>query len=254
MSNIKRFAGIILGAALAGGAVAAWRLYDDRPRERYPSPEGIESPDVAKAFARISALPQMELLRRFVAAQALALCSTGEAADLGCGSGQLAIELAQAAPDLRVTGIDLSYTLLSEALHNAAEAGLAHRVDFRTGDAAAAPFDDASLDLVVSTLSLHHWSDPVTVLDETARILRPGGSFVIFDLRRDMIMPAWLLLWFASRLVVPKPLRYIGEPLGSRNASYTVQEAARLAQASRLTGWHVTGGPFWLSIEGTVIG
>jgi ubiquinone/menaquinone biosynthesis C-methylase UbiE len=91
------------------------------------------------------------------------------------------------------------------------------------------------------------------VLDEVARILKPGGSFLVFDLRRDMIAPAWLLVWFASRFVVPKALRYVGEPLGSRNASYTMDEAATLAQASRLTGWRVTTGPFWLTIEGTTL-
>ncbi len=113
------------------------------------------------------------------------------------------------------------------------------------------PFADQSVDLAVSTLSLHHWADPIPVLDEMARILRPGGAFVVFDLRRDMIPPFYLLIWFASRFVVPQALRGMGEPLGSRNAAYTPAEAAVLAQASRLTGWRVASGPFWLSIEGT---
>jgi hypothetical protein len=50
---------------------------------------------------------------------------------------------------------------------------------------------------------------------------------------------------------VPAALRRVGEPLGSRNAAYTPDEAAALCQASRLTGWRVARGPFWLSIEGT---
>jgi hypothetical protein len=49
-------------------------------------------------------------------------------------------------------------------------------------------------------------------------------------------------------------LRHIGEPLGSRSAAYTPAEAAALAQASRLIGWRVATGPFWLAIEGTVPG
>jgi ubiquinone/menaquinone biosynthesis C-methylase UbiE len=131
---------------------------------------------------------------------------------------------------------------------------VADRVSFRRGDAQQIPFPNASLDLVVSTLSLHHWSDPVAVLDEIARVVRPGGSFLIFDLRRDMIAPFWLLLWFATHVVVPAALRRVDEPLGSRNAAYTPQEAARLAEQSHLSGWRVTRGPLWLIIEGVVVG
>jgi hypothetical protein len=88
--------------------------------------------------------------------------------------------------------------------------------------------------------------------------LRPGGSFLIFDLRRDMAAPCWLLLWFATHVIVPAALRQVNEPLGSCNASYTPQEAARLAAESlatqsRLSGWRVTCGPLWLTIEGTTV-
>ena len=157
-----------------------------------------------------------------------------------------------------MTGIDLSDEMLDQGQDNARRAGVADRVSFRRGDAQQIPFPDASLHLVVSTLSLHHWSDPVAVLDEIARVLRPGGSFLVFDLRRDMIAPCWLLLWFATRVIVPAALRRVNEPLSSRNAAYTPQEAARLAAESlaaqsRLRGWRVTRGPMWLTIEGTAV-
>jgi ubiquinone/menaquinone biosynthesis C-methylase UbiE len=59
-------------------------------------------------------------------------------------------------------------------------------------------------------------------MNEINRVLRPGSAFLIFDLRRDMSAPFYLLLWFATRLIVPSALRDVNEPLGSRNSAYTV--------------------------------
>jgi ubiquinone/menaquinone biosynthesis C-methylase UbiE len=105
--------------------------------------------------------------------------------------------------------------------------------------------------LIASTVSLHPWSEPVAVLDEVARVLRLGGSYLVFDLRRDLSLPTWLLLWFATHVVVPCALRRINEPLGSRDAAYIPHEAAELADRSCLEDWQITRGPLWLIIEGT---
>jgi ubiquinone/menaquinone biosynthesis C-methylase UbiE len=242
----------------AAALFAAWRVYSLRSRDRVVSHEGLDDPEVAQAFNQVASMPQMEFLRRFVARRAVAMVQAGQAADLGCGPGHLAIRLARAAPDLQVTGIDLSAEMLAEAERSAESSGLQNRVAFKKGDATQIPFPAGSLDLVVSTLSLHHWSDPVGVLDEIARVLRPpepvegrpGGAFLIFDLRRDMSAPFYLLLWFVTRCVVPRALRRVNEPLGSRDAAFTIQEAAHLAAQSRLRGWRVTHGPLWLTIEG----
>ena len=140
--------------------------------------------------------------------------------------------------------------MLAAAEHRAREAGLDDRIAFQNGDAAHVPLPDASLDLVVSTFSLHHWRDPVAVLDEIARVLRPGGAFLVFDLRRDLAAPFYLLLWLATHVIVYRALRQANEPLGSRNAAYTPAEARELAGRSGLRGWQVTTGPLWLTIEG----
>ena len=236
--------------ALAALGAAGWQVYDRRSRARIPSPEGIEDPEIASGFNRVATWPQMRLLRRYVARRALALQAAGEAADLGCGPGDLVLLLARKATPLHIAGVDLSDEMLDEAARRAEAAGLGGRVQFKKGDVARIPFPDQSLDLVVSSLSLHHWSDPASVLDEIARVLKPGGAFLIFDLRRDLAPPFYLLLWFATHVVVPPALRRANEPLGSRNAAYTPVEATELACGSALHGWRVTSGPLWLTIEG----
>ncbi len=100
--------------------------------------------------------------------------------DLGCGTGELVVALARRFRDARIVGIDLSPDMLLYAGRHATTDG---RLRFTVGNAASLPFDDGSVDLVVSTLSLHHWSEPADAFAEIARVLRPGGIALIYDLR-----------------------------------------------------------------------
>jgi ubiquinone/menaquinone biosynthesis C-methylase UbiE len=192
----------------------------------------------------------MRWIRHFVISQAVVLKNHGEAVDLGCGAGQLVMEMARKAPALQMTGIDLSEKMLADARQSIQRVGLEDQVDFRLGNVEEIPFPDQSLDLVISTASLHHWTDPVKVLNEIDRILKPGGAYYVFDLRRDMALPFYLLIWFATQFIVPAALHRVNEPMGSRNASYTVQELVDLTQQTRLRGGHVTTGPIWIVFAG----
>jgi ubiquinone/menaquinone biosynthesis C-methylase UbiE len=233
-------------ALLAG----LWRVYDRRSRDRTASNQEIEDPEVAAGFGWVSGTPQMRWLRNYIRTQVIALQDHGEAVDLGCGPGLLVTEMALHAPGLHVTGIDLSQEMLESAREFARQAGVGDRVDFRLGNVEAIPFPDGSLDLVVSTLSLHHWADPLQVLNEVNRVLKPGGVFYIFDLRRDMAPPFYLLIWFATQFIVPGALHRVNEPMGSRNASYTIQEVIDLASRSNLGGGQAVAGPLWVVLQG----
>jgi ubiquinone/menaquinone biosynthesis C-methylase UbiE len=99
--------------------------------------------------------------------------------DIGTGPGVLLVELARCRPDLRLTGIDLSADMISAAGRNVREFG--QRVTVRVADVTELPFPDASFDVVVSSLSLHHWDHPEAAVPELARVLRPGGRLSIYD-------------------------------------------------------------------------
>jgi SAM-dependent methyltransferase len=92
------------------------------------------------------------------------------------------VGLAARAPEVHVTGVDISRDMVERARSLTTTSGVADRVEFHVGDVAALSFPDASFDVVVSTFSLHHWSDPADGLAEIYRVLRPGGVAVVYDL------------------------------------------------------------------------
>jgi len=103
--------------------------------------------------------------------------------EIGSGPGELALEIARRLPGSDVVGVDLAEAMIQTAVARAREAQLDGRVRFVLADAAAIPLVDGSIDVTVSTLSLHHWADPATVFVEIWRVLRPGGIALIYDLR-----------------------------------------------------------------------
>ncbi len=108
--------------------------------------------------------------------------------EVGCGPGRLSIALARRL-GLDVTGLDLDPAMIERASVNADHemGGDERRPTFVVGDVAALPFPDGSFDVVVSTLSMHHWSDPRAGLTEISRVLRPDGRALVWDFRRGTV-------------------------------------------------------------------
>jgi ubiquinone/menaquinone biosynthesis C-methylase UbiE len=91
--------------------------------------------------------------------------------DVGTGTGAVAILAARAGAD--VTGIDLAPGLIETARKLAAEQGL--EIRFETGDAEALPVEDASFDVVSSSMGLIFAPDHAAVARELARVTKSGG-------------------------------------------------------------------------------
>jgi ubiquinone/menaquinone biosynthesis C-methylase UbiE len=98
------------------------------------------------------------------------------------GPGYLAIELARLGT-YRIVGLDISKTFVQMAAENAERAGV--RVIFLHGNAAAMPFDPGSFDSLVCRAAFKNFAEPVRALNEMYRVLKPGGTALIIDLRRD---------------------------------------------------------------------
>jgi ubiquinone/menaquinone biosynthesis C-methylase UbiE len=93
--------------------------------------------------------------------------------DVGCGTGQLAVRLAEERHDARVTGCDFSFGMLEQA------ASRTHEVDWVQGDALHLPFADAVFDAVTSTEAFHWFPNQVAALREMRRVLLPGGTALV---------------------------------------------------------------------------
>jgi arsenite methyltransferase len=101
--------------------------------------------------------------------------------DVGCGAGTDSLVAAQmVAPDGRVTGLDMTPEMLAKARASAAEMGLAN-VEFVLGEAEDMPFEDASVDVVISNGVIDLIPDKEAVFSEILRVLRPGGRMQIAD-------------------------------------------------------------------------
>ena len=144
------------------------------------------------------------IYRAMAARLAERLPADSEMLDVGTGPGRLLLDLASRRPDLRLVGIDPSADMVRRAQDHVRGAGFADRVEMRQASAEELPFDADRFTAVVSTLSGHHWADPVAAVAEQVRVLRPGGELWMVDMRRHESADAAAAL--ADRLVEIAPL------------------------------------------------
>src|SRR5439155_13170437 len=121
--------------------------------------------------------------REWVCAQA-----TGEVLEIGIGTGR---NLPHYRDDVRLTGVDLSPSMLEIARARARELG--RHVDLRVGDAQALELANESFDTVVCTLSLCTIPDDRAAVAEARRVLRPGGRFLLLEHVRSPLLPVRLV-------------------------------------------------------------
>ncbi len=106
--------------------------------------------------------------------------------DLGCGTGDLSIELARPSDkETVIIGLDYSPPMLARARQKASSAGVGEKVQFIHGEAARLPFPDAYFDVVGISFAFRNltYKNPLREahVGEVLRVLRPGARFVIVE-------------------------------------------------------------------------
>lgn len=126
----------------------------------------------------------MEDFRTLAARIAAMVSADARILEVAPGPGFLSIELAKRG--FQVRAVDISKTFVEIGQKNAADMGV--EVDFVQGNAAALPVADSSVDLVVCRAAFKNFTEPVKAMREMLRVVRPGGTALLIDLRRDVSM------------------------------------------------------------------
>lgn len=156
--------------------------------------------------------------------------------DVGCGPGTITVEFAERLAPGRVVGLDAS----AEIIERAAREFDRDNLSFIVGDAYALPFEDDTFDIAHAHQMLQHVADPVSVLRELRRVVKPGGLVAARDVDyAGMIwfplvpgLAAWLALY--SRVHRSNG----GEPDAGRRLKAWAHEAGFAEVATTASVWN----------------
>jgi SAM-dependent methyltransferase len=109
----------------------------------------------------------------------------GHVLDVGCGTGSLALAVAEHRPAVQVAGIDIAASYIAFARSRPDAAG----IGFAVGDACRLPYADGSFATAMAQLSLNFVPDAAQAVREMRRVVRPGGvaAAAVWDFRGGLV-------------------------------------------------------------------
>lgn len=149
----------------------------------------------------------------------------GRVLEVAIGTG---LSLPHYPADTTITGVELSPAMLAVARQRAADLGL--DVDLHEGDAEHLPFDGASFDTVVCSLSLCTIPEPATAIGEMRRVLVPGGRLLLLDHIASTWPPIYAGQWLLERLTI----RAAGEHFTRRQLPLVQAAGFEIVETERL--------------------
>ena len=192
--------------------MADTRRSGEKARPRLPRPQdllpglGLYEGGLAVGYAVLTRAPQWRAHCAELVEQA-ALQPRDRVLDLGCGPGISAFSMLDRVPDLAITGLDVSWTMLRFARHFQRREPRGARLTLVRADARRLPFADASFDAVTGHSFLYLLPEPGAVLAEVVRVLRPGGRVAFLEPNQhagpDLLPPEiWAQRWADPRFVL----------------------------------------------------
>lgn len=204
---------------------------------------------VRAAFGRAAqsydaaAVLQREIADRLLARLEYIRLAPQRILDLGCGTGYLTRQLARQYPRVPRIGLDLAWPMARAARQRGPLPWGLHRIwsrsRFVVADAEALPLATASVDLIISSLTLQ-WCDPERVFAECRRVLRPGGLLLFTTFGPDTLTElrsAWRAADSATHVHDFLDMHDVGDALVRTGFADPVMDVERLT----LTYAEVTG-------------
>lgn len=144
-------------------------------------PEGIPAPlsCIYNTLTRTGIFQQHYAL---VAEEVKKYCKKGKIVDIGTGPGWLLLAIRKAFPQLQLSGIDISPSMIEKAKYNLHKRNNCKDIELLLGSVTELPYEDNSIDCVTSTGSMHHWKDIPNGLTEIHRVLKKNSYALIYDL------------------------------------------------------------------------
>jgi ubiquinone/menaquinone biosynthesis C-methylase UbiE len=146
----------------------------------------LESTCIREAFNRVADYEKIFVnwllgpILRCIATEIHERLKKGTLLDVGCGPGNLLLEIHRLNSGLRLVGTDISKSKIHKAQKNAGVL-VSDRIRFLLNRPAELPFENESFEMVVSTFAFHIWTYPLQMLNEVHRVLRPKGEFIIYN-------------------------------------------------------------------------
>ncbi len=182
-----------------------------------------------------------------VAEAVIAHLCEGLVLDVGTGPGYLPLEIVKRAPLITAIGIDSSKAMVRIAHTNAEIEGLKDRVRFVKCDANRLGLDNDSCDLVISTGSLHAWKNPMLVINECFRVLKPGGEAWLLD-PAQVITPEAQQFMGGNLKLVDRLASWWGSFTSKLTPPYKVGEIHEIIGRTRFQEGTVEEGK-WLTVK-----
>jgi ubiquinone/menaquinone biosynthesis C-methylase UbiE len=189
------------------------------------SPESIPFP-ATKIYSLVTKSKVVRDFYEKVAIEVVNEISKGKILDVGTGPGYLPIKIVKLNQNLKVIGIDISKDMVEIAKSNAEKERVSDKVKFLVNDAKKILFEDSYFDLVISTASLHHWKEPLSVINEIHRVLKYGCKALIYDIRSDV--PSYMIRSWAKKSGYGEILSLISYSIIKVHSSITLSNVLKL--------------------------
>lgn len=156
--------------------------------------------------------------------------------DMGCGTGLLTRAIEQKTK--RVVGLDLTRQMLEEAQLQSRKQGKS--ILFLQGDGHQLPFLDGQFDCIMTRLTVHHFPQPLKILKELVRVLKPNGRLIISDIVANMDLQKQKKHNEIEQLRDPSHVKFLNETELQeiiREAGLEIQESKKWETKRRIDEW-----------------